>query len=127
MARRTSELHLTYVCDGLFEFNAFITPEGVRVRAGIFRDEAFVPPYTAGVLVETRTYLDMWRSAAAAIVNAWPEPGALLPNLSGCRTGLHGVSLAWGSNLGLRINIPRCRSYCTSPWRRFPWATLAYA
>jgi hypothetical protein len=70
VAAAGSELKVTYSEDGLFEFSAFVTPEVVRVRSGIFRDDPFEPPYANGTPIEPAVFLAIWRSIAAAIVKA---------------------------------------------------------
>lgn len=65
-----SGLHRVYLEDGCCEFSAFITPNQVVVRVGVFRDRPFEPPWTDGIALAPETYLAMWRSIASAITAA---------------------------------------------------------
>jgi hypothetical protein len=63
-------LHRVYLADGCFEVSASVEPRKVMVRAGVYRDNPFEPPFADGVVIPTGAYLAMWRSVAAAIVGS---------------------------------------------------------
>ncbi len=70
VSQSKSEIHRVYLEDGCFEFSAFIEPEQVHVRAGIFRDNPFEPPFEGSAIMRSDTYLAMWRSVASVLVGA---------------------------------------------------------
>jgi hypothetical protein len=70
VAERGTRLLRTYLADGIFEVSAFVTPDRVLLRAGIFRDVPFEPPYPGAVELPARTFLEIWRSIAHALVAA---------------------------------------------------------